>query len=732
MLRPVFPSTESLSRQDLVRSPVIWRTVGFTFALFAIATGLLSFLMPGIDPWRLRLLSATLFAVTAVLLSRSAPRPDTPWAHVLLSLTYAGPAFAIWAFAPAGSAAVSTAMFAGPLAAMWTTRRSHQIAHLLLASVVIFIPTAIDEANAATTAACIALVPAIWILSYCVSVVLEAGEEQGKELAILIRRDPLTGVGNRRMLDERLGAAVVAGMPFSLLTFDLNGFKALNDEHGHAAGDAVLVTVARALQHATARIDGATVIRQGGDEFAALLPDAGVGDAANVGDAIRDAIDTATAATAEGAVTTGLGVATFPVDGTTAATLVEHADAALRADKPASRTRPPAASRASAPARPTECRSALDAAATPCGAAPVTASTSLTSGLIGRREMQFSPGVWGAHAAMYLLYAVMGVLVDHYAPELTGDGFLWIVGFGGLVGIVFLVDGPPPLESRANHAAISFSYLVPTVILVLCQPGGSIAVGCLIFVGPLIATRLTSRWQIVGHWAFASALLLVLIPTGLVDAATHVSILLAVLATWILGGCCVYVLEAAEAQTIALRSLVGRDALTGVANRRALDELLAQQLPGRSNRHPLTLLTFDFNGFKVLNDTVGHAAGDTLLQEAAVAMQDCATSSEHVFRQGGDEFCIVSLETIDPQRRIAEYRDALASVDCNGAPLTTGAGWAVAPTDADTAEPLLAAADARLLADKRHGPAGATRGATGTGSGGGRDATPDRSVPNVA
>ena len=103
------------------------------------------------------------------------------------------------------------------------------------------------------------------------------------------RTDPLTGVWNRKAFDEqlRIQTAVARryGLPFSLIILDIDHFKRVNDDHGHAAGDAVLQHLAGLLRSSVREAD--LIVRQGGDEFALLLPQTGLDGAVQVAERIR-------------------------------------------------------------------------------------------------------------------------------------------------------------------------------------------------------------------------------------------------------------------------------------------------------------------------------------------------------------------------------------------------------------------------------------------------------------
>ncbi len=106
------------------------------------------------------------------------------------------------------------------------------------------------------------------------------------------RTDALTGLGNYKgfaeSLDRELERSRRYGLPISLLTIDVDNLKAINDEHGHEAGDEAIRVVASVLASGVRRFE--TVVRQGGDEFAIILPNTACADAKRLAERLRGAI----------------------------------------------------------------------------------------------------------------------------------------------------------------------------------------------------------------------------------------------------------------------------------------------------------------------------------------------------------------------------------------------------------------------------------------------------------
>jgi diguanylate cyclase (GGDEF)-like protein len=156
-------------------------------------------------------------------------------------------------------------------------------------------------------------------------------------------RDPMTGLHNRRFLEEYIDTVVATAQrrktQVSVLMLDLDYFKKVNDTHGHDAGDAVLKTLAKVLAECVRTSD--LVIRYGGEEFLIILLDTGENYADEVAEKIREAVEATKFQVPGGTLqkTISVGVADFPKDSDTFWQAMKYADVALYQAKERGRNR---------------------------------------------------------------------------------------------------------------------------------------------------------------------------------------------------------------------------------------------------------------------------------------------------------------------------------------------------------------------------------------------------------
>jgi diguanylate cyclase (GGDEF)-like protein len=157
-------------------------------------------------------------------------------------------------------------------------------------------------------------------------------------------RDPLTGLYNRRFLEESLAREMARckrkGVVFAVLMLDVDHFKSFNDTYGHEAGDVVLRSAAQAMQKNFREAD--IVCRFGGEEFVVVLPDTNPEGAAvsarHMLDIVRG-LHVSHNGKTMGSITISIGLAMYPLHGDSVKALIESADKALYEAKGAGRDR---------------------------------------------------------------------------------------------------------------------------------------------------------------------------------------------------------------------------------------------------------------------------------------------------------------------------------------------------------------------------------------------------------
>ena len=159
--------------------------------------------------------------------------------------------------------------------------------------------------------------------------------------------------------------------------------------------------------------------------------------------------------------------------------------------------------------------------------------------------------------------------------------------------------------------------------------------------------------------------------------------------------------------TAILASRATRDPLTGLPNRAALAEALDHEVRSTPRMSPPALLLIDLDGFKGVNDTDGHLAGDAVLVGVAELLRAQVRDGDLASRLGGDEFAVLLPRTSPAQATKVARRIVTASRNAAGLSspnarvhLSVGVGWLEQPTDPDA---LIAVADSALYAAKAAG-----------------------------
>ena len=154
-----------------------------------------------------------------------------------------------------------------------------------------------------------------------------------------------------------------------------------------------------------------------------------------------------------------------------------------------------------------------------------------------------------------------------------------------------------------------------------------------------------------------------------------------------------------------LQELVDHDALTGLSNRRALPRVLRSAYDTGA-----TIIFFDLNDFKEINDSLGHQVGDECLKKFAEALQGSFRPTDHVFRFAGDEFVVIAPSAQPDQVivRLDKVRERLKAERVRGHQIGFSAGYAYMPVQGDS-EAAMRAADEAMYVEKAKKPGGRRR-----------------------
>ncbi|MCI0581972.1 MAG: EAL domain-containing protein [Chloroflexi bacterium] len=443
------------------------------------------------------------------------------------------------------------------------------------------------------------------------AIALRNAETHG-EVKVQAEHDALTGLRNHGSFQRELGEAIedAGDGRFALLMMDLDRFKTYNDTLGHPAGDLLLARVARAIEASIRAGDRA--YRYGGDEFAVILNDSPRAGAEEVGERIRAAVEALRPGPSAPETSISVGLASFPEDGATKDALVETADSALYLAK-GSRLR--GGSRDPFVAALNETAGELLEGSSP---------DELLRTILSRAARLLGT----PHAYLYLVRADgeslevragLGLFSDYIGHSMSVDE--------GLAGAVFRSGRPIAIDDYASFASRSPVFDGPQV-------------------GAVLGVPLTSGGQVVGVIGLASGSTERTWHEAEVDAVNRFAQLASI------------ALQNAQLQEAARHEPV--DTVTGLPAREILLRRIEEALvadpsadalidPKADPPAPVTVILLDVDRFRVINESLGHTAGDRVLAEVARRVALGLGPDDIAARFGGDEFGVL-LSPGDPAR----------------------------------------------------------------------------------
>ncbi len=426
------------------------------------------------------------------------------------------------------------------------------------------------------------------------SIALRNAETHG-EVKSQAERDALTGLRNHGSFQNELGAALEGpnSGPLALLMMDLDRFKAFNDTNGHPAGDVLLADIADALANAVRGED--RVYRYGGDEFAVVLRDAGRLAAEEVAERMRRAVDAVPSPGPR--VTISIGIACYPEDGPSKDAIVEAADREMYLAKGA---------RLSPGSARDPYVAALDETAVALleGNEPIELLRTIVS---RATHLLGTP-----HGYVYLVDPAANDLVVRVGTGMFFDFLGRRMPFDrGVAGAVYRSGRPVAVEDYD-----SFEDRDPNL------PRSQF--------GAVVGVPLTSGATVIGVLGLAAGEPVRVFGEREIGALNRFAQLASL------------ALENARLHEAAERGAL-LDPVTNLPNREALMEKLTDALAWTQPEEPepMAVILLDVDRFKVVNESLGHAAGDRLLQAIGQRLMGAVRSEDSVARFGGDMFAIL-------------------------------------------------------------------------------------------
>ena len=309
-----------------------------------------------------------------------------------------------------------------------------------------------------------------------------------------------------------------------------------------------------------------------------------------------------------------------------------------------------------------------------------------------RRRLRFSSALHVIPHGIAIVYCLVTLPEPHRNLMLTGYGCGMAAGIAGFWAA-------KRVTTKASGYRVSFTILLITLVAMALGAywdGGAASPAAVGFLttSVFVASYTPDVRLVVALTALTVGSYLAVTATGRPAPPGHVFIYVA--AMMVLTAVCSGQAQILARQRSQLRSLAAVDPLTGALNRRGLAEFTKHLFRDGCRLGP-SLLCLDLDDFKLVNDRLGHAAGDTLLQRTVAATRGVLRPDDVIARTGGDEFVVVLVGADEDTARAVLSRIEAAVRPHAGLSI----GSATAPHDGDTLETLMQVADQRLYRVKQ-------------------------------